>query len=380
MSTTQGTRSGRRRGHGEGTIYQSPTRGWVAQVSLPDGRRKSFYGKTRRDVQRKLAQALHDVQQGRPVPTGRLTFGRFLSQWLDVVTPTLRPATARSYAGQVRVHIAPALGALPLHQVTPDRLQTFLNAKQAAGLSPRSVQYLHAVIRTALGRAVTWNLIADNPAQRVTPPRVPRHEVQALTRDQAQAILAAFKGDPFEALVTLTLTLGLRQGEALGLRWADVDLDARTLTVRHQVTRAEDGWRFTDLKTARSRRTLPLPGFLVETLREHRTRQLAQRLARGPAWTDLDLVFPAATGAPLNGPYVTHRFARHLVAAGLPRMRFHDLRHGAATVMKAMGVDLRTIMEVLGHSQISITANLYTHVAPDVLQDVAARLDAEYRG
>lgn len=321
------------------------------------------------------------MQQGLPLPSRRPTLGQYLEDWLGTYeAPSVAPQTLKDYRQIVKNHIAPALGKLTLEQVTPQRIQSLLNEKHAGGLAPRSVQYVHAVLRAALRKAVEWNLVARNAALAAKPPRVTPKEVQALTLDQAKAILEAFKGQPLEALVTTALALGLRQGEVLGLRWSDLDLDTGAVEVRYQVERRDGVWTFAELKTEKSRRTLPLPPFLVTALREHRARQLEHRLALGPQWTDLNLVFPNPWGLPRSGSRVTHDFQDQLARARLSRMRFHDLRHGAATLMRAQGADLRTIMEVLGHSTISITANLYTHIAPEVKRATADRMQAALGG
>lgn len=367
----------RKRGNNEGSIRKRADGRYEARITLPDGNRKSYFGRTRREVQEKMTAGLRDVHRGIPIPVGRQTLGRFLERWLtESVRPRVRPKTYRSYEQLIRVHIVPALGRLPLEQVTPQRIETFLNEKRSADLSSRTIQYLHAVLRAALNRAVKWNLIGRNPATLVDSPTVERSEVEALTAPQAQAILDAMRGTRLEGLVTVTLALGLRQGEALGLRWRDVDLGAATVAIRHQVQKADGEWEFVPLKTERSKRTLALPVFVVAALTQHHVRQAEERLAAGPAWQDHDLVFPSIVGTPWDGTNVTHEFQKRLAAAGLPRMRFHDLRHGTATLLKSRGTDLREIMAILGHSQIALTANLYTHIAPEVRREAAAKMDA----
>ena len=176
------------------------------------------------------------------------------------------------------------------------------------------------------------------------------------------------------------LSLGLRRGELLGLRWRDVDLDAGTLTVRHQVQKQGGDWRFVEPKSRESRRALPMPPFLVESLRAHRTRQLAQRFAAGPIWQDHDLVFPTEVGTPQDGMNVTHRFAAQLRAAGLPHMRLHDLRHGAATLLLASGFTLREVQEILGHSTFRMTADIYGHISQDVKRQWSERMQRAFGG
>ncbi len=370
-----------KRANNEGSLYLRKGDGrWVAALTHPDGKQRSKYFETQRAAKEYLTTARRELQQGLPLPTGRLTLAAFLEQWLAAVRPTLAPKSAKDYGQIVRNHLAPGLGALIVDQVTPQRIQTFLNTKHAGGLSPRTVQYMHAVLRAALEKAVEWNLVARNNAKLAKPPRLHQKEVTPLEPGAARAIMAAFAGDPLETLVATTLALGLRQGEALGLRWSDIDLEAGKVEVRHQVRRVDGDWAFAQLKTFHSRRALPLPAFLSAALRDHRTRQHEHRLSLGPAWTALDLVFPNPRGEPRSGVAVTHAFEAKLQQAGLPRMTFHDLRHGAATLLLAQGVDLKTIQEILGHSTITVTATFYAHVAPKLKRDAADRMHAALGG
>jgi integrase len=307
----------------------------------------------------------------------RQTVEQFLSRWLaDKVKPSARPGTLRGYESKIRVHIIPALGMIALVKLTPQRLQSFFNAKLGAGLSPRSVHHLRAILRAALTDAVKWGLASRNVADLVDPPRVPHDEVRPLSSAEAQALLTAVEGDRLEALYSVALALGLRQGEALGLRWEDVDLDAGSLSVKQSLQRIGGAFQFVEPKTARSRRTLPLPNVAAKALREHRTRQLTERLAAGPMWEEHGLVFTRANGRPLHGSNVTREFQRMLEQAGLRRLRFHDMRHACASLLIAQGVHPRVVMETLGHSQIGITMNLYSHVLPEAQRQAAAQMDA----
>jgi integrase len=329
-----------------------------------------------------MTAALRDVQQGLPVPTGRLTFDAFLQQWLsEVVEPNLAVKTHRSYEQNVRNHIAPALGKLPLQEVTPPRIQRLLNAKRAAGLSPRSVQILHAVIRQALGQALDWRLVAVNAATLIPTPRAARFKTPALSATDARAVLEAVSGDRIEPLVTVALSLGLRQGEALGLRWSDVDLDAATLTVPHQLQWNRGEWRLTVPKTTRSERTIPLPLIVVTALRKQRVQQLEERLAAGERWKGCawDLVFTTTVGTPIEGVKVTRRFQALLRRAGVQRLRFHYLRHGAASLLLAQGVPLPVVMAILGHNQVATTLH-YSHAVPELTRDAMNRMDAALGG
>ena len=314
---------------------------------------------------------------GLTVTTDRLTTGAYLQRWLrEAVTPTVRPQTLASYRRLVAGHITPELGRIQLSRLSPLDVQAFTNRKLEAGLSPRTVQYLHAILRRALGQALRWGLVTRNVATLVDAPRVRRAEVQPLHPDQARAFLAAVRGDRLEALYTVALVIGLRQGETLGLRWVDVDLEAGTLTVRNALQRLRPGWELVEPKTTRSRRTLALPAVAISALRAHRTRQLEERLWAGSRWQEHGFVFTSAIGTPLDASGVSRRFHAALAAASLPRQRFHDLRHACASLLLVQGVSPRVVMEILGHSQISLTMNTYSHVMPELQREAADRIDA----
>ncbi len=367
-----------KRANGEGSIYQRRDGRWAASLSIGRGRRKHFLGHSRGDVGRKLNAALKARDDGAPIVVDeRQTLGQFLTRWLaDRVEPTARPATVRGYESKIRVHITPALGSVPLVKLTPQRLQSFLNERLKSGLSPRTVHHLRAIVRAALTDAVKWGLVTRNVADLVDPPRVPHQEIRALSPAEAQALLEAVRGNRLEAVYSVALALGLRQGEALGLRWEDVDLDAGTLRVRRSLQRIGGAFHFVEPKTIRSRRTLALPDVAARALRDQRLRQLQERLAAGPMWEEHGLVFARANGAPLLGSNVTRDFQRLLARAGLRRLRFHDMRHACASLLIAQGVHPRVVMETLGHSQIAITMNLYAHVLPEAQREAAAQMDA----
>jgi integrase len=199
--------------------------------------------------------------------------------------------------------------------------------------------------------------------------------VQPLTPAEIRLLLEHVEGDRLEALYVLALATGLRQGELLGLGWPDVDLSAGVLTVRRSLQRVNGVIDFVEPKTLRSRRTVSVPASVGDLLRRHRQRQAGERLKAGSVWQENDLVFTTGTGRPLDGTNVTRRFQRLLAAAGIPQRRFHDLRHSCATVLLAQGVAARVVMEILGHSQILVTQNTYTHVLPEMHRDAARLMD-----
>jgi integrase len=271
--------------------------------------------------------------------------------------------------------LKPAIGHIPLNKLTPLHVQQLLNAKKIEGLSPKSIRYIRGTLRTALNQAVRWDLVSRNPASLVDGPRVVHYEIQPFTPEEARTFLAAMKGDRLEALYSVALTMGLRQGEALGLCWKEVDLEMGYLRVSKQLQRFDGETRLVEPKTARSRRTLALPASIARSLREHRDRQLKERAAAGASWIETGLVFTTPSGKPMDATRISKDFHRHLHRAGLAQRRFHDLRHSCATLLLVQGVSPRVVMEVLGHSQISLTMNTYTHVLPELRRQAADRID-----
>ncbi len=371
----------RTRANGDGAIYKRPDGRWTGRYFDADGKRHDLYGKNRGDVKDKLDRAQENVRKALPVLVARETVAQFMDRWLrDVAAQRVRETTLERYQGDVRLHIVPKLGKRKLTEVTPAVAQAFLNELHAEGLGARSVAHCRAVLRVALGRALREGLVGQNVAKLVDVPRETPKPVDALTPGDARALLDAFKGHEYEALITVALATGMRQGELLGLSWEDVDLDAGTLTVRRQLQRIGGQDKLVELKTRRSRRTLALPSVAVEALRAQRARQNETRLALGTDWQGSGRVFTTATGGFLNGSSVTHRYQARLKDAGLPVRSFHHLRHGAASLLLAKGASMRVVMEQLGHSQITLTMNTYAHIAPELLRDAADKLNAALGG
>jgi len=381
-----------KRANYEGSVYRRQDGRWCASISIPDGRdgrlRKSFYGRTRAEVSERMTAALRELHRGVSPKNERITVAQFLAQWVKDSESRVRPKTARRYRDMMHMHVIPELGGVALVKLTPQHVHSLMSAKLREGLSPRTVNHIRVALGVALGEALRGELVSRNVAALARPVKVERVELEALTEDDARAVLDAVRGTRLEAVVSVGLALGLRSGEILGLRWSDVDLDRGRLQVGVQLQRLPAlgdrpaCYMLVPPKTDKSRRTRPLPSAVGEVLRAHRARQAKDRLRAGALWSEPipGLVFTTDTGKPLHGSTVLHEFQRTLAAAGLPRMTVHGLRHGAATLLLAQGVDLKTVSAILGHSQISLTADLYSHVGQGLMRSALDGMDAIFGG
>ncbi len=319
---------------------------------------------------------LRDQQQGLPIAVGRQTVEQFLLRWLaDVVEPNHRPKTYRIYEQIVRSHLVPSVGHHQLSMLTPQHVQAMLRAKSNGGLSSRTVQRIRDVLRNALNQAVRWDLVQRNVATLVDPPAVEPTEIRPLTPEQARILLDAARGDRLEGLYRVALSLGLRQGEALGLRWEDVNFDRGIIRIAVALQSVHGKLQLVKPKTKRSTRVLPLPTSVAVALRTRRARQADERLAAGDCWQESGLVFTTKVGTPVDPRNLLRSFARLLEHAGLPHIRFHDLRHSCASFLAAEGVPARVTMEILGHSDIRLTQNIYTHVFDESKREAANAME-----
>ena len=376
-----------RRGHGEGSIYQRESDGkWCTAVDLGyvNGKRKRkvIYGKTRKEAAEKLKVVLRDQQQGLPVAMERHTVAHFFERWLaDTIAPNRRAKTYRSYEQIARCHIVPDLGRVPLAKLEPQQVQSLLKRKQAEGLSPRTVAYIRAVLRQALNQALRWGLVARNVAALVEPPKVERYKIKPLTPEQATIFLRTAAGDRLEALYRVALSLGLRQGEALGLRWEDIDFEARTLRVcggppggqrRTHARRAEDGEcppRSTHASDTRDR-AQGAPSAPGRGAAEAGGALAGSRPRLLHAIRHADSI--RATSSARSRRYANERACRRCASTtcGTPASHSWPRRVSPA----------RLAMEIAGHSDIRLTQNVYTHVYDDAKRQVADVMDRLFPG
>ena len=365
-----------RRGHGEGSIYRRKDGRWTAAITLDNHKRKTFYGETRKEVQDKLSAALHEQRQGTLATGPRQTLKAYLENWLEqVYRPSVKLSSYRQYRVVVEKHLIPGLGHIPVQKLTPEKVQAFYAQKLKEGKSPRTVQFIHAVLHQALENAVKWNLVPRNVAKLVTLPRVERYEARTLTVEQARQLLEAARGSPLEVMILVALNTGMRRGELSALRWDDIDIQNGVIFV-HRTVNYVGGYGFveTEPKTRASKRKIAVSEKVLGTLKAHREQQEGMRLKVGAKWCEQGLVFCNRYGRYLLPEVVSKQFHALLAKAGLPDMRFHDLRHTMATILLESDVHPKKVQERLGHSKIAITMDTYSHVLPSMHQDVARKL------
>jgi integrase len=370
----------KRRGNNEGSIYRRKDGYWVGQygVETATGRKTRYiYGKRREEVREKLTKAIADRDGGLVYDADNMTVGEYLDRWLnDSVRDTVRQRTWERYEQFVRVHLTPALGKIKLAKLTPAHVRGLYRDKLNSGLAPRTVLHIHRAFSKALKQAAADGLIPRNPAAPVRPPQPRGEEIRPLNCEQVRVLFEAASGDRLEALYIIAVTAGLRRGELQGLKWDDLDLEAGMLQVRRTCSEPKGGHIFEAPKSGKGR-NIRLTQSAVAALRMHRRRQLEERMYKADLWQEQGLVFPSTVGTPLWGGNLNRAFKATLQRAGLPKStRFHDLRHTCATLLLKQGVNPKFVQELLGHADISLTLNVYSHVLPDMGDATADAIEA----
>ena len=336
---------------------------------------------TKAHAQRQLRDILASLDPVLPGDTGKSTVGEFLQRWLkDYAIPNTRPRTTERYESDIRLHIIPVLGHLPLSRLAPADIQAMEARLLESGKSARSVQHVHAVLREALKHAMRWGLTFRNAAEGVDPPRPQRPEIQPPSAKNVWEILDLAEGTPYRAALLFLAFTGCRRGEALGLRWSDVDLEAEVASIVQSLQRLKGrGLILQPPKSSKSRRAIALDPDTVAMLREHRGRQLLYQVELNGTYQDQGLVFPGPLGGLLDPSVLTRTFEKLVKKAGLSNVRLHDLRHFHATMMMQQGTNPKIVQERLGHSSFAITMDTYSHVVPGI-QEKAAKDFAEAMG
>jgi integrase len=347
------------------------------RVELPadpiTGKRRtaSKTARTRREAERVLAEWVADINRGSAVEPATVTVAELLTRWLTTVAAyRVRPTTLEDYQATIDNHIIPRIGGVKAQRLTASTVQAFYAELHEQGVGARTVQLCHLRLSQALAQAVKWGTLYRNVCDAVDAPRVTPKRGKAWSAEEARRFLAASAGNNLEPLWVLIATTGLRRGEALGVRWQDLDLDARTLRVTQAVVLYQNKPIVQEPKSPAARRVVKLDPETVTLLREHRTRQDAQRAALGRLWHDHDFVFCTGDGKVLNPNNLYRTLDAIMERAQVPRIRLHDLRHSHATLLLAAGTPLKVVSERLGHAKTSITLDTYAHVLPG-MQDGA---------
>lgn len=365
----------KKRGQNEGSIYMRKDGRIIGAVSIQGKRiEKSF--KTKTEAREWLKQTISQIDSGLSFQGAQYITSKYLQDWLVTKKNHIRPNTFKQYEQVVKQHIDPAIGSIRLRDLTPMLLQKFYNYKLEIGTSENTVALIHRVLRCALRQAYMMGLVVRNPLISIKCPKPTRKEMKILNEFQVRNLLLASKGTNLEALLHLAVTTGLRMGEIIGLKWEDLELNSATLKVQRQVQRVTGrGLVFSQPKSAKSRRVIILGSTTIEKLKLHYHQQHWSRLIAGERWEENDLIFPNTVGKPMEQNRLLKEYKEILRQAGLPIIRFHDLRHTAATLMLQAGIHPKIVQETLGHADISLTMNTYSHALPTLQKEAAEKMD-----
>ena len=363
------------RGRNEGSIYQRSSGSWRAQISL-NGKRISFSAKTKTECQKWSREKQFHLDQGYDHHGGKIILGTYLNKWLETCKVSLRPNTVYQYGLTIKNHITPYVGNIQLKDLRLDRIEQLYAELLTDGVGTRTVRLTHSVLHRALEKAVKYGLIVRNPSQGAALPRKQQPEMQVLDTSQATQFLIAAYGRRYEALYHLAIKTGMRQGEIFGLKWSDLKWNSGTLYVQRQIQRVKgQGWSFTEPKTKAGRRPIELGEGTLQVLRLHKKRQELQKAVIGDRWQEHDLIFTSSVGTPCDASNLRVDFLKLLEKAGLQRIRFHDLRHTAASIMLNNGIPIIVVSKILGHSKPSITLDIYGHLFHEMQSEAAMKMD-----
>ncbi len=385
--------------NGEGSITKRADGKWMGQVSVGRDpitgkiKRQTFYGKTRDEVRQKITKVQFDIQQGAYIEPSKLTFGEWIDTWLKhYKTASIRPTTLTSYEYIIRIHIKPSIGHIPLKDLKAEQLQAMYNdkfmngntTKKGGGLSARTVRYIHVIIHEALAQAQKNDLVIRNVSESTVLPRQTKKEIRVLTLEEQKKFISSLGCEPLGPLFLLALASGMRLGELLALKWSNIDLDKAVVKVKQSLSRVrnfdEDNdvnseLIFQEPKTKAGNRSIPIPLSIIQALRTHKKKQAEQRLKAGASYINNDLVFCTKTGSPIEPRNVDRSFKAILTNAKLADINFHALRHTYATRLLEANEHPKVVQELLGHTSITMTLDLYSHVLPELKSAAAAKIN-----
>lgn len=365
----------KKRGHNEGSIYKRKDGYWVGQIAIGNKHEYKYF-KTQKEAREWLKMKHSQLDAGVDLAKADTTITEYLKEWLSTKSMEIRPKTYDQYKGIINRHINPNIGRIKLKDLRPDQIQVLYNKKLRDGTSSRTVKMIHSVLHCALNHAVKMGLIGRNPTDAVTKPRLRRKEMKVLDDNQARTFLMSASKSRNAAFYHLAVATGLRQAELFGLKWSDLDWDSMRLQIQRQIQRVRGhGLVFTEPKTANGRRVVVLGKSTKAVLQDHFKRQQIERQFAGNRWVETDLIFTSTIGTPIDHRNLFREFKELLKEAGLPDIRFHDLRHTAATLMLQQNIHPKVVQERLGHSDISLTLNTYSHVLPGMQEEAAEKMD-----
>lgn len=369
----------KKRANGEGTIRQRKDGRWEGLYTV-NYKRKSIYGKTQEEVRKKLNKILNDIDNNIYVEDSKITVGEWLNTWLyDYKKNTVKQKTFEGYETLVRVHLIPAFSKIQLKKLTVDHVQKFINTKVKDGLSSRTIRYINTLLHGALKQAVNNGLLVRNVSEAVVLPERKQKERKFLTAEEQNRLINSLKDEQQGFILLFALSTGLRRGELLALRWSNYDTEKRYISIKENLSRlkGEDGkshLTFTTPKTASSKRTIPLLPDISQMLNEHRYAQTVKRFQAGQLWEDNDLIFCTDFGKPIE-PRNLHRvLERACDKANISCINIHALRHAFATRALENGIPLKVVSDILGHSSISMTADIYSHVSVETIETEMQKL------
>lgn len=362
-----------KRAHGEGSIYQLPNGTWRGLVTVK-GKRLSFTSKSRKDVTAWIRKTTSQIERGLDYDAARVTLGEYLPRWLAGDESSLRPATYSHYKQLVKNYLVPRLGSILIKDLSPDRIQAEYDSMVQAGIGAHTIIKAHAVLHAALQRAAETGLAFRNAADLARPPAAIHKEMAFWSPEEANRFLTSAQGNRLYALFYLAIVTGARQMELCGLQWADLDWLKGTLHIRRQLART--GEMYAAQKTKAAKRTITLGKGTIEVLRAHQKQQAQERILSGEDWQEHDLIFTSTTGTPMYPKNLVDRYFKPLVhRAGVPKIRFHDLRHTAVSIMLSSGVSIFAVSKIIGHARPSITSDIYGHLVAGATDGIGTMMD-----
>lgn len=356
---------------------------WLVRVQTRDNKgklksRSAIVRGNRTDADKKLTELLSEKDKG-IIASPNQTLDKFLDAWLKIIKPRVQSRTYQDYSELLTRYVRESLGKKKLEHIKAIHLQELYSEMQdKRKLSPRVIRFTNTVLKSALGYAVRQDILFKNPAKMVELPKLLKREMVVLTKDEAIIFLDASQKERLATLFSFLLATGCRPSEAIGLKWQDLSFDRNTVEIRRVVVwqRSGGSWQFSEPKTSKSRRTIPLPLSLIREIKQHRVRQHKERLKLGSDWHDFDLIFPSAVGTPLTMGRITRVFQRIKKDAKITKkLRLYDLRHSSATFLMQANVNPKVVSERLGHSTITLTLDVYSHVLPTMQEQATEYLE-----